>query len=1353
MLTKYIPQNIQEKLKAKERALERAKKTAENQKGYMSFKSMASRTIFVRMCSNKVNSEDNHMIDGGFNNHFERKPFGFYSIYKNSELVDGDKFGRRPVAGIKNIEVQYKGGFKAIRECTVTWVVPSLDDLEIFQDHFFTVGKTVIVDWGWIYSDGNVDVQLANSFITREDLPDKKPQYNVKQEIFTNPQPIISSMNGDYDAIGGQITNFETSLRSDGGFDCTTKIISMGASLFKRPLDAGGNQSGIKVKDQTVNRLPVDSLINCVINLESIILSSVFNIPNVKDLYTPDMADAFVGEVIGIFSNPSKQFTNNISIQQNIRLAGLDNSDEFIEKHRVKGKDNNYAFLVDDKTNPQVLWVCSNVSRVHFFVTWGWMEDNIISRYTSFLGGSGEDRDVKMTMRSLDPILDKNDNVVPIAGVDVSDLGEKDYAPGGIVDNLGQAVTNDLSKFDSSKRTPIAKKSVQIRKPPFLLPVEPFKFFTSGLGESSAEGLGAGGGTVEDNFFKSFFSIGDEANFRKFAKTGEDVRKGSLRNIWVNVEEIQKAFGIKYPRSNDTSTNNVNPPGTLEIAMNNLLNQLNTNFHDVWNFELITDPYNPTNIKVIDNSDSEIKNPQYTQYKENNHQVQKNGVFQFPSFKRGSMVKNQTLNFKIPDAQALTILYGSNKKDGNTEQEFLNGQLQKIFEIKKDTKKDKFLADLETSKYSGDGKSLNTNVGSIRTSPNSKIGVGDAGQKKKFGIKIDPNSWKNWWRLWKPDLEGDDEEKQKEKTERKLTNLYGLLTDTYYEVIINEQTSLPQVVKMENGKSRPTDYYLKESNEVSMKSEVQKVLNSYMHASSPTAQFDMSNLVPAELGLEIDGTGGITPFDVIHTEYIQGIYKSDITLENYKMSDEQVEEQNRRAAAADSETGVANQRYSEADLSTRTGEQEATNSTRIGPLTFFQIKDVKHTLDESGWKTEITSVMRINRIQRFDMITGLNVQSGKIERITKQTHSDITGSNDTPSDRERGTVEYYRGETQVVEEKVFDAPTFGIVEGPENRGYSNPETNVWTMPGSLFGGRIITDMSPNNVEYALRHASKYGEDKVRNADGTPFNFDGLKPKPEEPPIKKSAPLAKAYDRKFKLRKDNSYDFNAVPEKVEQREIPEVKRVNIGQPTPELTFETGNVGKPQQGIQQVTVNEAQTFEVNQVDLAKDPVENTTAVNENIAKATLSEVLDNPLPVVEEIVNLKSTYNPYWKDWATNPTFKLIYEIVPGWYTKSNNNPKNTSFYGEPPTAAVKTIYRQKFWDEVIEAPNETGKTALNNTAAINAKLAEIGDTYKDLGPYDTWKPITGLDYASYNPTTGKADYTENGVKIVLPKGAN
>ena len=136
--------------------------------------------------------------------------------------------------------------------------------------------------------------------------------------------------------------------------------------------------------------------------------------------------------------------------------------------------------------------------------------------------------------------------------------------------------------------------------------------------------------------------------------------------------------------------------------------------------------------------------------------------------------------------------------------------------------------------------------------------------------------------------------------------------------------------------------------------------------------------------------------------------------------------------------------------------------------------------------------------------------------------------------------------------------------------------------------------------------------------------------------------------------------------------------------------------------------------------------------------------------EEIVILKSTYNPSVK-WDINPNFKLIYKIVPGWYTKSKNNPKNTSFYGESPTAAVAKKFRQKFWDEVIEMPNETGKTALDTATAIQAKLDELGDTYYNLGPYDTWTPITGLDHARWNPETGDADYTDNGIKIVLPTG--
>ena len=1351
MLTKYIPQNIQEKLKAKERALERAKKPAEPLEGYMSFKSMASRTIFVRMCSNKVNPEDNHMIDGGFNNQIKRKPFGFSSIYFKSELNDGDKFGRRPVAGIKNIEVQYKGGFKAIRECTVSWVVPSLDDLEIFQDHFFTVGKTVIVDWGWVYSDGNVDVQLADSFITRETPAGERPQFKVKQEIFTNPQPIISSMNGDYDAIGGQITNFETSLRSDGGFDCTTKIISMGASLFKRPIDAGGNQAGLKVKGKEVREQPPDSIINCILNLQSIILHSSFGID--VDKITSKKESAFRDNIARLVKTKGSKYDYGPK-----RGYEKDLHDIYFDE------DGGYFMNVDDKDNPQVLWTVRDSIHSDFFVNWGWMEDNIISRYTSFLGGFGEDRDVKMTMRSLEPVLDESGNPIPLSKTDNQFDARLD----------DDFVLDELTNMDEDARSNILKESVKIRKPRLLPPVNPFKFFISNFPSEYVDYIRSD--SLKLSFYKEFLTLGSRDKFPKFAESDEN-RFGSLRNVWVNIKEIQTAFGIKKAESKDTSTNNINPPGTLEVAINSLLTELNANFHNVWDFQIATDFYDSTNIKVVDTSDSEEKNPQYTKYQENSHKIGNSegdnkgglGVFQFPSFKKGSIVKNQTLNFKIPDKQALTILYGSNKKPGDSEQEFINGQMQKIFEIKKDTKKDKFLADLESSKYisKGEGGSLETNIGSVRTKPYSKIGYGD-----KYGIEINPKSWKKWWKIWNPDNEDKDNEEQ--NTSKSLwSGLVSFFSGGYLEIQENEKTKKPEVVEIKGENVTPLKkYYEFGTNSAILKSDVQKVLKSYLNSSSPIAQFDMSNLVPAELGLEIDGTGGITPFDIIHTEYIQGIYKSDITVENFVMDDTEVVEANRRTAEANFDPDNPEPNYTPDSLSERTTEEQlATTSTRIGPLTFFQIKDVKHTLDESGWKTEITSVMRINRIQRFDKISGLNVQSDKIIPyvhetldVPLETLQEPFPEDATPDNIDDLTFEDIQEfpdiplpQTKVLDLNVSPAP---LQKEIEDKGYLNPDSDVYTLPGSLFGGRIITDMSPNNIEYALDHASKYGEDKVRNADGTPFNFDGLKPKPEDPPITPSVPLAKAYGKKLELNRMPFADL-PIPEKVDQIAIPEVKRystLNFHKDKPDQEVDLNEYGTVKQ-VKGSTFMDMRFAKLNTKEW-EAPVEATIQATEPIKEEKLSEVIEVEQPVVEEIVNLKSTYDPSigspthpdetLRDYKLNPTFQLIYEIVPNWYTKAGHTKAN-SIYGERKQDVVLLRYRQKFWDEVIEAPNETGKTAIRSKADINAKLAEIGEKYKNLGPYDTWEITTGIPYAMYNPATKKADYTENGVKIVLPKG--
>ena len=291
MFTKYISKNIQQKLEAKKRALERKPKPQnddDSRKGYLSFRDIATRTAFVRMCSNKVEPIFNKLIEGGLRDNNGDKRFGFDRLYSK----EGQ---RKPTSGIKNIEVSYKGGFKAIRECVVTWVVPSLKELNELTPFFFTIGKTVVVDWGWVYSNQNYDEQLSDTFIQRvlktdggldQQQTNQQYMYKIQQDIFTNPQPKILEKDGDYDAIGGQISNFSYNLREDGGFDCTTKIISLGNSLFKRPLDMGANRAGLKVSKnddgkKTYRQLPPDSLINAIINLKEIIFTEEFRLDEV----------------------------------------------------------------------------------------------------------------------------------------------------------------------------------------------------------------------------------------------------------------------------------------------------------------------------------------------------------------------------------------------------------------------------------------------------------------------------------------------------------------------------------------------------------------------------------------------------------------------------------------------------------------------------------------------------------------------------------------------------------------------------------------------------------------------------------------------------------------------------------------------------------------------------------------------------------------------------------------------------------------------------------------------------------------------------------------------------------------
>ena len=305
------------------------------------------------------------------------------------------------------------------------------------------------------------------------------------------------------------------------------------------------------------------------------------------------------------------------------------------------------------------------------------------------------------------------------------------------------------------------------------------------------------------------------------------------------------------------------------------------------------------------------------------------GLYAFPSFKMGSIVKSQNLEFKIPSAQALSIMYGGNKKKGESDSGFNNSQaFDKLFRVGETTGSfnpyaDKFLKDLETSNIEVEQTEDDSEF-TIKTSPvGSQLSNHNAKITRQDGINITAGKSTSQkerrlydWKVYSPELSAAGEE----KTKGNIQEAFEVRVDDNDNKKILYITS--EVTK--DGASEKSavekSFYEFVDGELVMKSGAQGALNSFLNASSPMSQFDMNSLIPSDLTLEVDGTGGFLPGDIIHTEYIQHKYKANIRV----FSDNQQND--------------------------------------IGPLAYFQLFGITQKVSSEGWTTELTSKMRINKL-------------------------------------------------------------------------------------------------------------------------------------------------------------------------------------------------------------------------------------------------------------------------------------------------------------------------------------------------------------------------------------------------------
>ena len=1076
MIVKNIDKVIQQTLKNRERALGRTSPSAgdpvDGLQKPLKIQDMASRTVFVRMISNRSTpvviqggqlSNETSVADGeageATTQYGVKTAFGYNNVYKKTD--DGTI---RYLSGIKDISVEYKGQYKAIRTANVNWTVGSLDDLDRLTPHFLTPGLTVLLDYGWVMKEP------PSTFFN---------EGKIDEEAFKNPLPKIYENKGNYDAIAGTVSNFSFKLNEDGTFDCTTTITAMGINLFESMSTDKGANSQIKNADEEleINR---DGLINSIINLPRIIIHDVFKLKYDESIEKVNYADSEFDALVDIGS-----------FDAGLNLAGtyLSFASKYIIDAKINKKNDNliideaqsaegknaalnhytaYEPIEDGKFESDVIFAKSDYDsnvREDFFVSWGWFEDNIVSRYST-LYSDNESGELMNEFRSIDTIT-----------------------PTGSLETI--------------------KKSVKIRNNESLaFPQDAFKFILPGQHIKGSEILAlpdfSVGSLAKDvkNLDTSFSSIGgfntDEGAIIRHIDTlftmnsvtkkfsvADNQEEGYLRNVMVNVKEIQKAFGIKNPDSisedetigRSYGPDFVEPVATIKEGMMNLAKALSTNYFDFWDFKIVPDTHSD-NVKMIDSQQiaSETKYV-YTKFVENSHEVQNIGLYKFPTFQAGSIVKSQTLESKIIDAITITTMYGSNQdKEKKPKLDLTNQspEVQLLFsQDKGEDYKDKYLNEIQKAyvKIIEKDTSAQNKIGNSSANPNQPITTDGS-------FLMD--SYAPWWASWSAenkDMDFIDKikelaikfmDKMREKfndTSESLKDWIGGLPDGF-DVVIDipyvgkegePEIDLRNVLTTvkDNGK-KLIDGFKWDSPEIVAKKAVAKadalakdiknfkkgapiyVMNgdadngdqyelTLTDTYVPTIrerlyftgensdQFKTSYLHPIDLSLEIDGIGGILPGEIIQSDYMPKKYNQEIP--------------------------------------------------NIGPFAFFQIFSLTHKVGIDGWSTEIGTKMRVNNLA----LKAVKWDYSKVDKrpeITKSPEGKVTagvkGSEGDPNiDTFRVVVNppVTTGDIKNAEadKKVEDETTQVIVGADTNT--SNFGTNT-TYRGTAAQNTIIYQLVP-----------------------------------------------------------------------------------------------------------------------------------------------------------------------------------------------------------------------------------------------------------------------------------------------------
>ena len=180
--------------------------------------------------------------------------------YDFNEIYDPND--NRPRAGITSIDVKYLSKYGGVRTATIKWQVNSLQQFQEYAPYFLNPGRTMLLEWGWTNSSSSIYE------LSRAEYEDLKSNKSLEAWEYLNNRSIKSR--GLYDGMLGMVTNYDFSLRDDGGFDITTEVTSQGTMMYGLNLvhqsNVAGEGNNTDVYQTTIKNFVKDELNDVVAN-------------------------------------------------------------------------------------------------------------------------------------------------------------------------------------------------------------------------------------------------------------------------------------------------------------------------------------------------------------------------------------------------------------------------------------------------------------------------------------------------------------------------------------------------------------------------------------------------------------------------------------------------------------------------------------------------------------------------------------------------------------------------------------------------------------------------------------------------------------------------------------------------------------------------------------------------------------------------------------------------------------------------------------------------------------------------------------------------------------------------------